>query len=180
MEQWRDIEGYSDLYMISDHGRVMRIGQDITRKDGAQVYYPTRLLKPRKNSAGYLRVQLCRNGRPKWFFIHRLVAEAFCGGYFEGAEVNHKDENKENNHAMNLEWCTPSYNCSYGSKPEATRRAHSKMVVQYSLSGERLRYFPSTHSAARETGCNQGHIASVCNGRRETTGGYIWKYAGEY
>ncbi len=38
--------------------------------------------------------------------IHRLVAEYFVDGYFDGAVVNHIDGNNRNNVASNLEWTT--------------------------------------------------------------------------
>lgn len=43
-------------------------------------------------------------------YVHRLVAMAFCNGYFDKADVNHKDGNKSNNISSNLEWCTRSEN----------------------------------------------------------------------
>ena len=42
--------------------------------------------------------------------VHRLVAAAFCPGYFEGAHVNHMDGCKTHNHASNLEWLTQHAN----------------------------------------------------------------------
>ena len=42
--------------------------------------------------------------------IHRIVAEVYCSGYFEGAHVDHIDNNKLNNHYTNLQWCTQEYN----------------------------------------------------------------------
>ena len=46
----------------------------------------------------------------KRFFIHRLVAQHFCEGYQKDLVVNHKDGNKLNNCANNLEWVTRSEN----------------------------------------------------------------------
>lgn len=55
--------------------------------------------------------------RHKMMLIHRLVAMAYCENDDpqNKREVNHKDENKENNEATNLEWCTRKYNCNYGT-----------------------------------------------------------------
>ena len=46
----------------------------------------------------------------KMVLVHRLVAKAFVPGYFEGAQVNHKDGNKGNNAWWNLEWVTARQN----------------------------------------------------------------------
>ena len=45
--------------------------------------------------------------------IHLYVAHAWVDGYFEGAEVNHKDFNRENYNANNLEWITHAENVKY-------------------------------------------------------------------
>ena len=45
--------------------------------------------------------------------IHLYVAHAWVDGYFDGAEVNHKDFNKMNNNADNLEWITHEENVKY-------------------------------------------------------------------
>jgi len=50
-----------------------------------------------------------------------------------------------------------------------------KPVIQFNKNGECLAMFGSINEAARRTGCDDGHISKVCNGKRKTTGGYIWK-----
>lgn len=45
--------------------------------------------------------------------IHLYVAHGWVDGYFDGAEVNHKDFNRENYNASNLEWVTHKENISY-------------------------------------------------------------------
>ena len=55
-----------------------------------------------KNNMGYRRVTLYTPIK-KRFFVHRLVAYHFCRGYKEDLVVNHKDGNKLNNEASNLE-----------------------------------------------------------------------------
>lgn len=48
--------------------------------------------------------------------LHRLVAEAFIPNPCNYPVINHIDENKGNNRADNLEWCSAKYNCNYGSR----------------------------------------------------------------
>lgn len=45
--------------------------------------------------------------------VHILVAEQFVEGWFEGAEVNHKDFDRTNPKANNLEWITHGDNVRY-------------------------------------------------------------------
>lgn len=48
--------------------------------------------------------------------VHTYVAQAWLDGYFEGAEVNHKDFNRQNNNVENLEWVTHADNVKYSVK----------------------------------------------------------------
>ena len=110
MEIWKDIKGYEGLYQVSNKGRVKSLNYRRTGKE--------KILSSSPNSYGYLIVGLCKNGKQKPFYIHRLVAEAFLTNPNNLLEVNHKDENKENNHVENLEWCDRKYNNNYGSRME--------------------------------------------------------------
>ena len=79
-------------------------------------YGDLRELKPQLKKNGYLQVGLHDKNNHKYVNIHRLVAEAFIPNPDNLPEVNHKDEDKTNNHVNNLEWCTGSYNARYGSR----------------------------------------------------------------
>ena len=78
-----------------------------------------RKLKNRDGGNGYWKVRLYGiDNRYKNYTVHRLVAKAFCEGFNPATTyvVNHKDEDKHNNYASNLEWCTPKYNRNYSLK----------------------------------------------------------------
>lgn len=64
---------------------------------------------------GYLKVDLYRNGERSSKRIHRLVAEAFIPNPYNKPDVNHKDGDKHNNHADNLEWVDKSENMRHAS-----------------------------------------------------------------
>ena len=66
-------------------------------------------LSPNVNN-GYRTVCLCHNKDRKMRMVHRLVAETFLPNPHNLPEVNHLDENKNNNHVSNLEWCTKGDN----------------------------------------------------------------------
>jgi len=71
-----------------------------------------RKLRPMKMGKGqYLAYGLLiNNTTTKRIAAHRLVAQNYVPGYFEGAVVNHIDGDKYNNHYTNLEWVTQKEN----------------------------------------------------------------------
>lgn len=71
---------------------------------------------------GYVRVRVKDlNDNARTCLLHRLVATAFIPNPNGFPCINHKDEDKTNNNANNLEWCTYKYNSNYGT---ATKRAN--------------------------------------------------------
>lgn len=97
VEIWKDIPDFEGYYQVSNFGRIKNIKTN-------------HIKVPDLNTAGYFRVQLCKNKKHIRFLIHRLVARVFVDGYFDGAVVNHIDMNKQNNRWDNLEWVTQSEN----------------------------------------------------------------------
>ena len=79
---------------------------EITREGQVINKHSNRILKPQPNGKGYLRVIL----GGKRYFVHRLVAEKFIPNPENKEQVNHKDGNKLNNNADNLEWVTNKEN----------------------------------------------------------------------
>ena len=104
-EIWKYIDGYEGLYKVSNLGRVKSLNY---RRSGKE-----RMLKPGNTGDGYLFVILYKNGKIKYFTIHRLVANAFLENPDHKSDVNHKDENKTNNRVDNLEWVTRKENINY-------------------------------------------------------------------
>ena len=70
-------------------------------------------LKLTTNSKGYPRAQFLVNGKVQPQVVHRLVALMYIPNPDNLPQVNHKDEDKTNNHVSNLEWCTNHYNEVY-------------------------------------------------------------------
>ena len=51
-----------------------------------------------------------------------------------------------------------------------------KGVAQYDKNGNFIRRFESITEASKETKVNGSHISGVCKGKRNSAGGYIWRY----
>ena len=62
---------------------------------------------------GYLRINLCANGKCKKVRVHRLIAQTFLSNPAGLPEVNHKDGVKHHNWPENLEWSTCSDNVQH-------------------------------------------------------------------
>ena len=97
-EIWKKIEDYD--YVVSNFGRIKNLKNN-------------NLLKPQDNRNGYLKVCLSKHGKVNQFLMHRLVAELFIDNPNNLPQVNHIDENKNNAHVNNLEWCSHTYNSMY-------------------------------------------------------------------
>lgn len=74
-------------------------------------------------NAGYLKVDLRKDGRPVTKTVHRLVAETFVPNPHRKPEVNHKNTDKTCNFATNLEWATRVENLAHAREYGAWERA---------------------------------------------------------
>ena len=176
-EIWKDIKGFEGLYQVSNMGRVKSLERVTIRKDGKKLPVEERILKPETERTGYLRVQLYdSSGKTKRIKVHRLVCEAFHENPKKKPCVNHIDENKANNAASNLEWCTVAENNNHGTRNARSAKSLSKPVGQYTLEGELIKIWESTHEVERQLGFDQGYISKAARGKLKTAYGYVWKY----
>ena len=178
MEIWKDIYFVQDgiewdfrgLYQVSSFGRVKSLGNRNSNNSKEKI------LKARK-TCGYKYVGLYKNGgKQKNFYIHRLVAFMFLSdSYFDGAEVNHKNENKENNCVDNLEWCTGKYNSNYGTRNERMSESKKgKLIARYDLEMNLIDVHYNFEYV--QLGFNKNGISSCCNGRLKSHKGFVFKY----
>ena len=177
-ETWKDIPGYAGLYQVSDLGRVRSLGRECGAKNNSKQTKRTRILTQEVTIHGYCRVRLYdTEGNTKHYAVHRLVMSAFVGE--QEKDVNHINEIKTDNRLVNLEYCTRKYNCNYGTRnarvSENAKGTHTRPVIQLDKSGNALKEYPSRTAAEQETGIDARHIGGVCNGTRQTAGGYKWR-----
>lgn len=165
IEIWKPIKGFEGFYEVSNLGRVRSL-------ESGRWKNRVKILKPGKLNNGYLKVTLFKDGKPKTFLVHRLVAEHFIPNPLNLPQVNHKDENKENNCFENLEWCDAKYNSNYGTRTKKT----CKKVYQYDKQGNFIREWESTMDVERELSYLHGNISQCCNRKRKSVHGFIWSY----
>lgn len=160
---WKDIPGFGDRYAVSNTGYVSN------KATG-------RVLKSWSDNNGYQKVALCQNGYCKQMFVHRLVATAFVDKKDDNLEVNHKDGDKSNNSADNLEWCTRSENLAHSYRVLHRKRNGGRPRVKV-LCVETGEVFDSIADAAKAKSVNKSNLHAVVSPKsyKKTCGGYHWE-----
>ena len=164
-EKWKPIEGFT-RYEVSNMGNVRNI-------------HTKQLKAIRQTKTGYCITDLKENGVKKTSYIHRLVAEAFIENAFSLPCINHIDEDKTNNCADNLEWCSIAYNNAYGTKNERmketkTRLFGTKVAQVDAKTNAIINVFPSITEAANHVGVTKQAIVWALNKENHSSCGYRW------
>lgn len=154
MVEWRPIS-LNEKYEISSEGRVRN------RKTG-------RILKP--SCGRYAMVCL---GYDKRALVHRLVAQAFCEKAEGANQVNHKNGDRLDNRADNLEWVTPSQNHTHSRRVLLQCRGedHGLARLNWGAVNEirvARRVGVSVKNLAKEFGVSDTTIRSIVAGRTWT------------
>ena len=100
--------------------------------------------------------------------------------------INHINEDKSDNRADNLEWCSRSYNNTYngrakniGKKSAEKQRNDpnkSKPIFGIDKISGLILEFPSIREASRQTGIAQSNITRCCQGKMKSAGNHILFY----
>lgn len=110
-EIWKPVVGYEGLYKVSNLGRVKSLPRWIFAGLPNAWKKPAEILKGTIHTNGYVRVGLCKAGKVRLRYVHKLVLEAFVGSCPKGMETCHfPDQDRTNNHLNNLRWGTRKSN----------------------------------------------------------------------
>ena len=158
-------------YLVSNTGRIRRNGSD---KDHS--------VRDRK---GYYAVDLYENGERSTERVHILVAEAFVPNPNNNPMVYHKDGNKHNNNAENLEWVTNKENCDHAWKTGLARPSYGMLGKRNPNGGRKGKpirivetgeVFKNSLECEKAINGNNRHINDCLKGRQETHRGYHFEY----
>ena len=179
-EVWKDVHGFEEAYQVSNFGRIKRK----ERTDSNNRTHKERIMSPSMYSNGYMNVELRMNNKKRRTSVHRLVAEAFIDNPLNLPQINHKDENKANNHVSNLEWCTAQYNIRYNDGVKRRRNTailKSNVVCKYNMKGEFIEKFDCATDAAISVNGKCSEIVSCCHHRPHSLSykGYMWRFLSE-
>jgi len=114
---WKDIQGYEGLYMISDTGIVASYDRIVEINGGYRLHKgKVKAIYVEPGKMQYRSVSLSKNGKGKTYRIHRLVAEAFIPNPNNYPNVLHNDNDTSNNSVSNLRWGTQKDNLEQMSR----------------------------------------------------------------
>lgn len=175
-EIWKAHPKFKDMVEFSNLGRV----KSYYRHSDGKI-----LINRVKDNTGYERLYI--NG--KRYRIHRFVAELFVPNPEHKLEVNHKDGNKLNNRADNLEWTTRSENQKHAYKiglqkpSKKQKRAVAKWnsenriktIYQYDSKGILITTHNSCKECSQYFNTSEATISRHCN-QRKPYKNYILSY----
>ena len=174
MKYGKILKAMNGLYQVSNFGNVISLITNKRRKFNIR--------------NGYVLVNLYKDKKMKNKLVHRIVAEAFIPNLKNKPEVNHINGVKSDNRVENLEWCTSKDNIKHsykalgrkgvgGNKGNINKITKTtKPLIQYDLNGNFIKVWASKENASRELKIDSASISNCCRGKRNSIGGFKWKY----
>ena len=169
-EEWRDIKDMED-YQVSNKGRVKNKHNNF--------------LMNLRDEFGYIKVSIQQNK----YQVHRLVAQAFIPNPENKPTVDHVNRVSTDNKLENLRWC--SYKEQSSNQTHSNGNVYRKINMIDIKNGDIIETFHQIHHAIsyilehnkdtiKDTVESKKSIdykiRSVCNNKKESVYGYIWKY----
>lgn len=175
MEIWKALPDTKGFIEVSNEGRVRSFlrGRE-------------RILKTQTDQKGYQRFSITIDRCKKTYKLHREVAKAFIPNNDNLPQVNHKNGNKNDNRAINLEWVTNLENahhaienglwCNVFKASQETAERTRKPIVAYKFEngGYTFRCYESIGKAEKDIGSR--HICEVLKGKRRKVKGWGFLY----
>jgi len=163
-EVWKDIQGFEELYQISNLGRVKSLKKSMNRKNSILI------LKNKTTPTGYIYVNIYKNKKCYTKYIHRLVAQYFIFNSNEYNEVNHIDGVKNNNSINNLEWCSHKFNIQHalynGLIKTGSKNKLSVITEDQLIEINELKFFMSQKEISLKFNVSEMTISRILNKKR--------------
>lgn len=156
---WKDIPSYEGIYKASNRGEILNV------KRG-------RIVKPCNGKDGYRILKLCKNGTPKTFYLHRIIAMTFISECRPNMQVNHINGNKLDNSAENLEYCTLQQNLLHSYKNGLKRLSPIAKINPFTM--ETVERYDSKTKCAKANHCGSKELTIACR-NKSIYKGFLWK-----
>lgn len=165
--EWRPIEWFPDGYEVSNHGDVRVLAKSVGRR-----HYKTGEILKAARRGRYLFVILHQAGQKKMVNIHRLVAAAFLDPSEVRKYVNHKNGDRDDNRAENLEWCTAQENYRHALDVLGHKPSHGESHWMARFSDKDVVAMRTARAAgqsvkeiAKRFGCASSQISLITRGK---------------
>lgn len=170
-EEWRKVPG-SDVYEVSNLGRIRTVGRYVNTCYGAKRFVKPRVLNLTGGKRVYTRISKKINGTT---LVHRLVAMAWIPNPEGHKVINHKNGIRNDNRVENLEWCTQQHNMAHAmeiglSKPFINKSCEESISAK--LTNDKVREIKrklmmgvKNAEIAREYGVVKGTISEIKRGK---------------
>lgn len=168
-EIWKDVAGSCGRYKVSNLGNVKsmngHLGEILMRQVG--------------NCHGYMTVNIyTAPKKSRHMYVHRIVAEAFLDNPDGLKEVNHKNGNKADNRAVNLEWVSRESNIFHavdtGLFDTKKKKQAGKAAKQVKCSNGKT--YRSIYQASKELGIPHSSIRDVCTGKTSKSHDLVFSF----
>ena len=118
-------------------------------------------------------------------YVHRIIAECFVENINNLPVVNHKDLNRSNNCANNLEWMSQQDNIQHSVNLSSYEfKEKIKPVYQFDKQGNFLKEWNRCSSAANFYKCTEEAIQQACQQKNlkkcVASKGYLWIYKEDF
>lgn len=168
-EKWRHAVGFSDKYFVSNMGRIFTTSAH-GKKNNPTIMKPARSFDKRRGTWEYLKTAL--DG--KRVVVHRVVAKTWVDNPENKPFVNHKNGDKADNRAENLEWCTTSENILHAYRTGLEKKVLGQRHHAAKMTDEQVRQFKwewhndrkmTRKEYAKYFGVSEATIKDIVSGR---------------
>ena len=112
----RDIPGYPGYKLTQDHHVMGKTGKLLSESS--------------PDGCDYKFVNVFVNSRSNILYLHRAIALVHVKGYFDGAWVDHIDNDPSNNDPTNLRWVTPMQNHACNKNTSGDIKRIDRMIAK--------------------------------------------------
>lgn len=168
-ERWRQAKGFSERYFVSNMGRIFTTSAH-NKKNNPAIMKPAQEFDKRRGRPGYMKTIM--DGRT--VIVHRVIAATWIPNPDGKPFVNHKNGNKADNRAENLEWCTTSENIIHAYRTGLERKALGEHHHAAKMTDEQVRQFKhewahdrkmSRKQYAEKLGVSEAALKDIIRGR---------------
>ncbi len=165
-EIFRVVEGFSDVYSVSNFGRVKRRLKDGTEKFVLPIFH---------KAGKYYFVNLSRDGNKESLRVATIVAKHFIGERPPGYKVTHKNGLCYENYAQNLQYTSPEK--FFGKVVSKKGRA---IVVLKAQTMEVVGEYKNSKDAERKLFIDSSGIRKHCKASSVSRDGLLFMFLDDY